>query len=40
MTKTDTLRRHMRAVEAAMRATPGDWRGEERWAVLGLSDGI
>ena len=37
MTKTDTLRRHMRAVEAAMRAYARRFgEDEERWAVLGL----
>lgn len=37
MTKTDTLRRHMRSVEAAMRAYARRFgEDEERWAVLGL----
>jgi predicted hydrolase (HD superfamily) len=37
MTKTDTLRRHMLSVEAAMRAYARRFgEDEERWAVLGL----
>jgi predicted hydrolase (HD superfamily) len=37
MTKTDQLRRHMRSVEAAMRAYARHFgEDEERWAVLGL----
>ncbi|HVS48951.1 MAG TPA: HD domain-containing protein [Candidatus Dormibacteraeota bacterium] len=37
MTKTDQLRRHMRSVEAAMRAYARRFgEDEERWAVLGL----
>jgi predicted hydrolase (HD superfamily) len=37
MTKTDQLRRHMRSVEAAMRAYARYFgEDEERWAVLGL----
>ncbi len=37
MTKTDQLRRHMRSVEAAMRAYAKRFgEDEERWAVLGL----
>jgi predicted hydrolase (HD superfamily) len=37
MTKTDQLRRHMRSVEAAMRAYARRFGAdEERWAVLGL----
>src|SRR5712664_4144579 len=37
MTKSDQLRRHMRSVEAAMRAYARRFgEDEERWAVLGL----
>ena len=37
MTQTDQLRRHMRSVEAAMRAYARRFgEDEERWAVLGL----
>jgi predicted hydrolase (HD superfamily) len=37
MTKTEQLRRHMRSVEAAMRAYARRFgEDEERWAVLGL----
>ena len=37
MTKTDQLRRHMRSVEAAMRAYARRFgEDEERWGVLGL----
>jgi len=37
MTKSDQLRRHMRAVEAAMRAYARRFgEDEERWAVLGV----
>jgi predicted hydrolase (HD superfamily) len=37
MTKTDQLRRHMRSVEAAMRAYARRFgEDEERWALLGL----
>ncbi len=37
MTQSDQLRRHMRAVEAAMRVYARKFGGdEERWAVLGL----
>src|SRR3979411_956935 len=37
MTKTEQLRRHMRSVEAAMRAYARRYgEDEERWAVLGL----
>src|SRR5712691_12876076 len=37
MTKSDQLRRHMRSVEAAMRADARRFgEDEERWAVLGV----
>lgn len=37
MTKTDQLRRHMRSVEAAMRAYARHFgEDEERWALLGI----
>src|SRR4030081_680172 len=37
MTKRETLRRHMRSVEAAMRASARRYGEDEaRWAVLGL----
>jgi len=37
MTQSEQLRRHMRSVEAAMRAYSRKYgEDEERWAVLGL----